>query len=54
MDRLTRMETHIAKHPHDWQTAVSYMKLRSKKISNSIKRQKNLERKKVARFKETG
>ncbi|WP_276889867.1 hypothetical protein [Faecalibaculum rodentium] len=50
MDRLENMERHLLENPNDWQTSIAFMILRGKKISHSIKKKKNLERKKVAQY----
>jgi len=50
MDRLENLERHLRENPNDWQTSIAFMILRSKKISNSVKTKKNLERKKVAQY----
>jgi len=53
MDRLEKLERHLQENPKDWQSSVAFMILRSKAISNDIKKRRNMERKKVALYRRT-
>lgn len=49
-DKLYRMEEHIEQHPADYQTKISYLKLRSKDVDRKFRENyiKNL--KKVLKY----
>ncbi|WP_289642003.1 hypothetical protein [uncultured Dubosiella sp.] len=52
-EKLNRMANHIASHPHDYQTSISFLKLRSKAIVQERKNRKLEDWKKVQKYKET-
>lgn len=39
-EKLNRMATHMEDHPHDYQTSISYLKLRSRSIADERKQKK--------------
>ncbi|WP_300919630.1 hypothetical protein [uncultured Dubosiella sp.] len=51
-EKLNRMATHMEDHPHDYQTSISYLKLRSKAIAGERKQKKLEAWKKVQKYKE--
>ncbi len=51
-EKLNRMASHIEDHPHDYQTSISYLKLRSKAIVKERKQKKLEAWKKVQKYKE--
>jgi len=51
-EKLNRMASHIEDHPHDYQTSISYLKLRSKAIAKERKQKKLEAWKKVQKYKE--
>ena len=36
-DRLTRLKSHIDRHPADYQSVISFYKLRSKEIEHQLR-----------------
>lgn len=51
-EKLNRMATHMEYHPHDYQTSISYLKLRSRSIADERKQKKLEAWKKVQKYKE--
>lgn len=51
-EKLQRMANHIENHPHDYQTSISYLKLRSESISYERKKKHIEMLKKIQKYKE--
>lgn len=51
MDKLTRMEEHLKMHPNDYQSAISYLKNRSKAFDKERKHRQDKMRKDIAMYK---
>lgn len=51
MEKLERMEEHLKRHPNDYQTAISFLKNRSKEFDKERRHRQNKMRKDIAMYK---
>ena len=51
MEKLERMEEHLKRHPNDYQTAISFLKNRSKEFDRQRKKVQDKRKKEIAFYK---
>jgi len=51
MNRLEKMELHLKNHPNDYQTAISFLKNRSKEFDRQRKKVQDKRKKEIAFYK---
>lgn len=51
MNRLEKMELHLKNHPNDYQTAIAFLKYRSKEFDKERKHKQDQMRKDIAMYK---
>lgn len=51
MNRLEKMELHLKNHPNDYQTAIAFLKYRSKEFDKERKHKQDKMRKDIAMYK---
>lgn len=51
MKKLSRMDEHLAQHPHDYQTVIARLKLASEAYDYEVKKKRDMRLKRLAEIK---